>query len=64
MIFIISFLDKDEKQYNNYFTIVNEKMDKEVVYKAIRENNKKFGYNYEIDQITTGKGMNIVKRGK
>lgn len=61
MIFIISFLDNDDKQYNNYFTIVNEKMDKEVVYKAIRENNKKFGYNYEIDQITTGKGMNIVK---
>lgn len=61
MVYIISFVDSDNKQYNNYFTIVDKKMSKDIVYKAIEENNKKFGYAYKIDKISTNKGMNIVE---
>lgn len=61
MIFIISFIDKDDKQYNNYFTIIDKKMSKEIVYKAIKQNNEKFGYTYEIGSIKIERGMNIVE---
>lgn len=64
MVFIISFIDENNKQYNNYFTIVDKKMSKEIVYKAIKQNNEKFGYTYEIKNIKLERGMNIVEFNK
>ena len=60
MIYVISFLYDCDKQYNNYFTFVDKKMDKEVVFKAIKENNIKFGFNYEIREIKSERGVNII----